>query len=293
MRRTISTVLIPRVFRTISPYRRILPVVILVIAGLAGCRREYSGTLDPPLTAPYLYQAQIGVSLVDLDTSSASVVKQISPGTYEITDSLSAVVLDPVSGDDITSCTYSVTSPGISTPFLTGNLNRISVSSNQANFSTKFAFLVRRDQIGPYIIEIDASGQAGYVANARRVTLSIIRNDARPVISNLLAPDTLVRPQSGSRMVRLAISASDSDGLGDIVKVFFRSINSTSPDFEQPMFDDGNLAVDGDSVAGDGRYARLLPLDSTATAGIKEFRFFARDKAGAVSDSIVHYIVIQ
>jgi hypothetical protein len=269
------------------------PALVALLLLSAGCRNEQSTVIDPPLTAPYLFSFQLSVPAVNLDTSSAPAVIRLANRTYKIEDSLSVIVIDPTDGNNIVSCTYAVTSPLSSTPFMTGPLTRRHVSGNSAYFAAKIDFTLTRDQIGPYTVRVDASGQSLYAANARQSTLDITRNNARPVVANLLVPDTLTRPLTGALTVRFAISAADSDGPGDITKVFFKSVNSTSPDFEQPLFDDGQVSIDGDSLANDGRFARLLFLDSTATTGRKEFRFFARDKSGALSDSLIHFIVIQ
>ncbi len=265
--------------------------VILSLAGL-GCRKEAEGTIDPAYTYPYLYSVQLKADTLNLDTSPVTFVEPNGDGTYTISDSLWAQVLDPVDGNNIRSCSYQLTPPGVSYPVQTGSLTRVLISSNTATFSGRIQFNVPRAAVGKYYIRVTAQGSSEYLSNTVVPTLFITRRNARPMLSNLLIPDTLHRPSTGTQIVRFAVTAYDSDGLADIQKVFFKSVNSTSPTFEQPMFDDGNLSLDGDTTALDGRYSRLLPLDSTATLGRLEFRFWARDNAGALSDSLVRFIVI-
>ncbi len=122
--------------------------------------------------------------------------------------------------------------------------------------------------------------------------MNVMRNNSKPVISNLSAPDTLRIPVSGVRLFLIAVSASDSDGLGDIAEVYFKSINSSNPNFRFSLFDDGAITTHGDTVAGDGRFSGVFRIDSSNTPGTKEFRFWARDNTGALSDSLIHFITV-
>lgn len=265
---------------------------IILFVGISGCRKEPTGTIDPDFSYPYILSTRLSDSKINLDSSAAPALITNNDGTYTITDSIFAQVLDPVDGNNLQSCSYRLTPPGYSYATKTGNLVRSQVSGNSAMFVGAISFTINRSDVGDYLIFTTAQGITDYTSNSPGTILSITRRNARPMVFNPLVPDTLHRPDTGYRLVRFALSASDSDGLADIEKVFFKSINSQAPDFEQPMFDDGNLSVSGDSVALDGRYSRLLTLDSTATLGRKEFRFWARDKSGALSDSLVKFIVI-
>ena len=161
-----------------------------------------------------------------------------------------------------------------------------------ATYKAAFSFTIQRCDIGAYRIEVIAQDQSDLMSNSLIASVAIGRNNLPPHLSNLSAPDTLHRPASGRTPVFFAVSASDPDCESDIVKVFFRSINSTSPNFEFQLYDDGNKSGSGDSVASDGRYSLVIPIDSTATLGTKEFRFWARDKSGALSDSLARFITI-
>ncbi len=279
--------------------RRILRgSVLLALTGVAlllssGCRNEPSGTIQPDFRAPYLLSLQVAHTQLDLDTSAAPAVVRNTDGSYTVTDSVFATVVDPTDGANIRSCTYRLSAPGSSSTLQTADLSLTDVAGNVVHAAGTVSFTIRRGDIGRYTVQVTATGAANASSNAQLASIVISRRDARPQISNLLAPDTLHRPSTGFQLVRIALTANDSDGLADIEKVFFKSINSQAPDFEQPLFDDGALALDGDSVANDGRYARLLTLDSTATLGTKEFRFWARDKSGVLSDSLIHFIVIE
>ncbi len=268
-----------------------LAALLLSLAG--GCRKEPSGPIDPDYRAPFILAGGVTTARINLDTSGVAVVTPNGDGTYAIVDSLTATIIDPSDAANIRSCTYRIKAPGATQSFQRGSLSIRDAAGNIAHAAARIAFSLRRDEVGIYVVEITATGADENVSNTMIAGIAITRNNARPRIFSLSAPDTLVRPASGVQIVRIAVTANDSDGTADIEKVFFKSVNSSSPDFEQPMFDDGLLSVDGDSVANDGRFSRLIPLDSTATPGTKEFRFWARDRAGALSDSLIHFIVIK
>ena len=51
------------------------------------------------------------------------------------------------------------------------------------------------------------------------------------------------------------------------------------------MFDDGNLAANGDSTAGDGVFSRVISVDPSTTTGPRTFLFRVTDFAKAWADS--------
>ncbi len=259
---------------------------------LASCEKEKTEFVDVSLDAPFVESLQLSSTAVNLDTSSSSVVAKLPDGSYTVADTAFASVTDPNGPGYIRSVVYSLSAPGQTESFLRDNMQRVGGLGDTAIYKAGFSFNLQRPDIGTYVIQVQADNPSNRQSNTRIASLVITRNNIRPRIFNLSAPDTLARPSSGKRPVFFAVSAFDSDGPGDIAAVFFRSINSTNPNFEFKLYDDGNRAVTGDSVAGDGRYSLIIPIDSTATLGTKEFRFWARDKSLALSDSLVRFITI-
>ena len=49
----------------------------------------------------------------------------------------------------------------------------------------------------------------------------------------------------------------------------------------------------GDKDAADGRYSITILINSENDPGVYEFTFFARDKAGNLSESIIHHIEVE
>ena len=255
------------------------------------CLKEKEGLVDFSQNIPRLLTASIQPSVVNLDFDTVNVVR-LSNGDFQITITASVSAIDPDGIQDIPALSFTVFKPGSVDPAVRGTFAQSSSSGDTAIYSSNLTFIMKRTEAGLYPIEFSVRDNAGLVGNVQRVSMNITRNNSPPQISNLFAPDTLRIPSSGFRLFMFAVSASDSDGLGDITEVFFRSVNSSNPNSNIPLYDDGNLTLYGDTLAGDGRYSRILLIDSTVTAGIREFRFWARDNAGALSDSISHFTTV-
>jgi len=112
-----------------------------------------------------------------------------------------------------------------------------------------------------------------------------------PAINSLDVPSTIERPVSGLAYYTFKLTASDPDGKSDIDSVYFRNQSSSTPS-NFLMYDDGNLSTNGDLIAGDGIYSRIVVIDQTASTGAKSFLFRVVDFGGARADS-VKVITIQ
>ena len=115
-----------------------------------------------------------------------------------------------------------------------------------------------------------------------------------PVISDLIAPDTATIGTSDLYLV-ITIKAQDGNGLQDIQSVYFNSYipPNGAPSTNNPYYltDDGK---NGDLTAGDGIYTITIVLPSTGVnTGKYRWEFFAKDRSGALSNKITHYIVIR
>jgi len=110
-----------------------------------------------------------------------------------------------------------------------------------------------------------------------------------PVISNLVAPDTMVLPIQavGSDTALLFLNVEDDQTLIDIWAVYFTSVlNDTVPNPNVfYLFDDGSGA---DVTAGDGIYSQGIVLFWNNTPGKYTFTFLAQDLLGQTSNPIIH-----
>ncbi len=118
------------------------------------------------------------------------------------------------------------------------------------------------------------------------------QQNSPPVISNLVAPDT-VTVQDPRSIIELHIDVADSNGLLDIDEVYFNVFGpGSSTGNKVNMFDDGQEG-NGDNTAGDGVYSRIIEVTPTNTMGEYRFEFEAVDKVGEVSNKIIHTIIIR
>ncbi len=120
------------------------------------------------------------------------------------------------------------------------------------------------------------------------------QNNVPPVISDVLIdPDTAI--VTTSQVILTSLKASDSNGLADIEKVYFVVYrpNGTTTGAQNAMYDDGNISLHGDQVAGDGVYSLKIQIDASNQKGTYRFEFAARDRGGALSNIINHNVLIQ
>lgn len=265
--------------------------ITLCAYAFLSCTKEKQGVVDISLNAPRLLTASIQPPAVNLDTDTINVVP-LGSGNFQINTSVNVQAIDSDGAQDIASLSFVIYPPTSPEPAASGTLSMSSFSGDTAFYSRSLSFVSNRTQPGFHTIEFSIRDDASLLSNVLRLTINVTRNNSRPQISNLSAPDTVRRPNSGSRPVFLAISAADSDGLGDLASVFFKSVNSSDPNFEFPLYDNGDLSTHGDSVAGDARFSTIVYIFSTFPLGTREFRFWARDNVGALSDSLGRFITV-
>ncbi len=122
------------------------------------------------------------------------------------------------------------------------------------------------------------------------------QNNVAPIISNPLfyysdenpiLRDTL----ENDRPFILSIEVADENGLSDIDSVYtdFYSPNNPSA-YRVILFDDGK-EENGDEIAGDGIYSWKNTFHDAF--GDRKFEFWARDRAGVLSNMITHNVVVK
>jgi len=163
--------------------------------------------------------------------------------------------------------------------------------SDTLTFSDSLRFTITRSDWGNFRIECTIQSGSGQNSEGYSTTLFVTRQNSKPIIRSITAPDTLVRPTSGYQLLFFATAVTDSDGYSDIQNVSLKRISPTELD-DIYLFDDGLTSLDGDNVAGDGTFSRILSIDSNARLGDQVFLFRATDKNGAISDSTTRTITI-
>lgn len=158
-------------------------------------------------------------------------------------------------------------------------------------------FILKREYpIGNYTIKFFASGNSG---NTQQVALRTFyfnngQDNLAPVISNsIIEPDTVV--VNDTTVIFCSVEATDSNGAIDISEVYFKVYkpDGTTNNNKVLLFDDGNVSEHGDLIAGDGIFSRLIQVDQSNQKGTYRFEFQAKDRSGALSNIINHYVLIQ
>jgi len=171
------------------------------------------------------------------------------------------------------------------------------------NIFDKQYILKSQDPIGDYTIKFSVTGFNGI--NKPVAIANFFFNNGQdnvpPVISNtVIDPDTVVVTQP--TVLFTSVEVSDSNGLNDIFEVYFivYKPDSTTNNYKWLLLDDGSCCplppyneVSGDLVAGDGIFSRKIQVDQSNQKGTYRFEFQAKDRLGALSNIINHYVLIQ
>ncbi len=262
----------------------------LTIFVLSGCSLPTT-TIDTP-APPFLSFATASLSVIDVGRLPAAVDTMIA-------------VAATARGTNVTAVTAVITAPdGAFVSYtLLDNGTGPDQKANDGIYTANIPLHLTTSAVGQYSIQIQASGDEGLSSNIIALPVSIISSNNRPPrISQMIAPDTVYVPTGSTpNYIKVSIAVADSDGLASIASVTFTSYR---PDGSRigtyPLLDDGSAAAgpvfsgvtSGDAVAGDGRYTLSLPLTSKTNAYV-DFVFSAKDKSGAISNSLTKRIYIQ
>jgi hypothetical protein len=144
---------------------------------------------------------------------------------------------------------------------------------------------------GVHTFRFQAVDQSGLFSDAKVKEVFIDRINYPPILSNIIAPDTVILGAVGDTLF-ISVDVTDPQGLVDIKKVYF---NSTKPDgtpaLSNPfiMYDDGSK---GDITPNDGTYSLDVEITPDAQKGVYRFDFYAEDYSGAVSGSLSHFVTV-
>ncbi len=273
--------------------------LLLFVLGPAGCEKTDLASIDSKDTPPFLSSPSVAPQAVNIDTLGNQ------GGKYSVQVMSSVQVSDPEGTGDVEEAYVEVLRPSAESPFLKVPLSLQSgggAVGQTGVFSGPIQFDLARDEAGRYRVRFIARDRAGLYGNVLETALDLRRNNSPPRLSDLSAPDTIVLPVGGSLVVSISIAASDSDGIGDIQQVYFRSLTSSSPDFKFFLFDDGGTSppgppfflTSGDEVAGDGRFSIRIPLaDGPNVRRTNIFAFQAVDTFGDTSATVLHSLTVR
>ncbi len=272
--------------------------LLLLTLCILGCQSDDNTPVDPFHLPPFV--KSLTVSPLSINTDTINIGPQRLPtDSLRITVTATVQVSDPEGLSNVKEVTVRVFKPAsqdlIRTAQLFDNGTPPDASSDDGTFSGVVQFAIIRSDIGDFKVEVTATNDAGLASNSLSASVSVLRLNKPPTISDLAAPDTLSVGAS-TVLLRLTVRATDPDGQGDIQKVFFNSFRpdgsaATGNPFQ--MFDDGNASGSGDSVKGDGVYSLTIQLQPNATKGTYRFEFQAVDRSGASSNMIVHNVTVR
>lgn len=177
------------------------------------------------------------------------------------------------------------------------------VHAGDGKYTALVPLHITTENVGAYTVQILAENFSDLSSSTLSKLLTFVNLENHPPqLSNLVMPDTVFVPTSGSINVKISVAVTDSEGLSDIKSV---TLTSQRPDGSNvgtyPMFDDGSAAnqpvfgiPSGDAVAGDGIYTLTIPLpSSTERNTYRTFIFSATDRSGAASNTLSKKIYIE
>jgi len=275
--------------------RCLVPAVLLSAALLAGCEDPGTGTLDPRGNPPFLKDAAVTPDSINLGslTPGPSGLLAIALATVRVTD--------PDRGGVLTA-TVEVYPLANEPPRASAALRDDGVApdatAGDGIYSARVQFQVTESDAGRFRVRFSAVDELGLRGNAieRPLVLARPKPNSPPVLSALIAPDTVTLPATGSSLITMSVAVSDSDGYGDIRDVYFRNLDSPSnPTQRFFLKDDGGAGTpsSGDATAGDGRFTIIIQLPNTTPRRDYHFAFQANDAQGDTSATLLHVLTVR
>ncbi|MFH1195316.1 MAG: hypothetical protein V1720_06365 [bacterium] len=223
------------------------------------------------------------------------VEKITAPSSFQITelDSSFNISIQLSQSEDIIGVYFNIIETSTSEDIYSANSM---IDSGDNTFSSEIT-MSRLYAVGNYSVEFfvkkDDDLQTTSKVAVHQFYFDNGQNNIAPVLSELVAPDTVI-VQDPKSVILLSIQVSDENGARDVESVYFTTTrpNGTSNNQQIDMFDNGNLEQHGDSVAGDGRYSRLIEVTPANMKGAWKFNFQAKDKGKKLSTVISHTIQI-
>jgi hypothetical protein len=277
--------------KTLSSVLSCLGTAGLVVALVPGCETTSDGIVDHSGQPPF-----VRATVVDPDTVNLRTIEPVN-GLYPVAVEVRATVDDPDGTGSALTVVAELLSPANPLPWqeiqLLDDGTGPDVTAEDGEFTGRLTFELSQSDVGAFRVRVRAQDGDGFGSNERERSFFVIRENNPPLLSNLVAPDTVRLPTTGSTILRMTVDATDPDGPEDIRDVYFRSLDSSDPLRKFFLFDDGDAAGSGDATAGDGTYSILVQLPSTTTRKTYRFAFQAADTFGDTSATLIHDITIQ
>jgi hypothetical protein len=271
-------------------------IVYLSFIFLSGCEKKYDTVIDSAGSALFISDAKFSLTVINTDTMYVGQV-QTSHDSFNIHATASLRVIHPDGKEKITSVNYFLGDYQSSIILSEGTLHDDGVPpdliSNDNIYSGYVTFQIQRVVVGDFVLKMWSKNQNGEESNVVFLPVHIGRFNHAPIISNLIAPDTLRIKD----ILSLKLQVSDSDGLSDVYKVGYLSLKpdgsyANSGNLIQMYDDGGEQPQSGDLVEGDGIYTYTTTVPSDAPIGTYVLTFSAFDKLHVTSNTIIHRMTI-
>jgi len=255
-------------------------VIVLVLVCISGCEKNYNTIVDSPGSVPAIKDASFSISIVNTDTINIA-----GQSVRNINDPLTIRGIAKVSvisfGDEkeIPIVGYSVTNSQFSSPLTEGILHDDGVfpdaKANDSVYSGYVEFQIQRVVVGTFSLNIWSESTAGYKSNTLILPLQIVRLNHPPIISNLVAPDTI--NLSTTTTFNESLKVLDPDGQNDIKSVL--------------RFTPSGKILQLQAMT-DSTYGEQVILNPPPNLGPYLFRFCAVDRSNDTSNILTKTIVI-
>jgi hypothetical protein len=239
------------------------------------------------------------ITLVEGSRKGPPRILQYSIPDTLISDSLDYVIVwieteDPQGLEDIDSVFFDIFLPLSPVPHFQSELWDNGQSGDLIEGDGIFTFQGDlRDTLksrGIHTFRFQAADRSGLFSNPHVKEVFIDQINHPPVLSNVMAPDTISRNIDNTFLI--TVDVFDHQGLSDVKMVYF---NSTKPD-STPATGNPFLLYDdeshGDLISDDGTYSLIVMITTEDKLGTYRFDFYAEDYSGAVSDSYAHFIIV-
>lgn len=247
---------------------------------LGGCDKDYQGIIQPSVSGytilditnlqSFTRTETDSVLILYLRTNNTGAVKNITADLYNPKN-------ERVAGFPLQLLDNGMESNG-------------DLIANDGIFSNKIV-MSRNFINGTYYLEysVTAINSPPKIAASQSFLFNNGQSNVAPLVANLTAPDTLT--VNDTTLILLTIEATDSNGLEDIERVFFRSYrpDGSTSGATFSMYDNGR---DGDTTANDGIYSAIISVYPSNQKGTYRFEFQAIDRGKKLSNIITHWITL-
>jgi hypothetical protein len=244
---------------------------------LPGCEKEFNGLVES------------GESIYKITD-----VNSFSEVNYGLQDSTIQLWIQLKNDNDVTSVICEILDPDGDE--LKGS--PVNLAKSEGKYASVYT-VSYADIVGLYTINyfITDAASGTKLAASHYFNYDNGQANVAPVVSNLVALDTVALDPEDSTYISLTLDVTDENGLNDIKSVFFNSykpdgtITGASPIL---LFDDGKFSEHGDMTANDGSYSRIVVMPPTGVVkGTYRWEFQAIDRRGLLSEKIIHNLVVK